>query len=343
MMLPDTVTTSRLTDVLRRSGLPGVSVSAVVEESSRPTLLSRITRLRLSYDGEVANAPDTLILKTGLGTDVGSGFRSGEREVAFYTQIAPRCSIAPRCFEAYCDSDAQKWHLLLQDLTDTHLIATVWPLPPTRQQCERIVEAHARFHAVWWDDQSITTERSASYRQERLHDLQRAFAQFTDRFGDQLSDARRSFYERLLSAMPRLFERYSANRHLTIVQGDAHVWNCFLPRDGSDDVRIFDWDAWHTDFGATDLAYMMATHWYPERRKQLEPALLDRYHATLLAHGVQGYDRSALDHDYRLGVLIRLMSPIRFAAANIPPVVWWNNMERLLLAADDLDCHELLC
>jgi hypothetical protein len=27
---------------------------------------------------------------------------------------------------------------------------------------------------------------------------------------------------------------------------------------------------------------------------------------------------------------------------DIPPVIWWNNLERILLAVDDLGCRELL-
>ena len=61
------------------------------------------------------------------------------------------------------------------------------------------------------------------------------------------------------------------------------MWNCFLPRDGGDDVRLFDWDGWRIGVAASDLAYMMAMHWYPDRRRRLERPLLDRYHATLLA------------------------------------------------------------
>jgi hypothetical protein len=30
------------------------------------------------------------------------------------------------------------------------------------------------------------------------------------------------------------------------------------------------------------------------------------------------------------------------ASANIPPVIWWNNMERLMLAVDDLGYRNLL-
>jgi hypothetical protein len=44
---------------------------------------------------------------------------------------------------------------------------------------------------------------------------------------------------------------------------------------------------------------MMTLHWYLDHRHRHERRLLDRYHATLLAHGVGGYDRRALDDDYR--------------------------------------------
>jgi hypothetical protein len=87
---------------------------------------------------------------------------------------------------------------------------------------------------------------------------------------------------------------------------------------------------------------MMATHWYPDRRQQMERALLDRYHASLLAAGVHDYDRAALTQDYRLAVLWQLTTPVWQAASDIPPVIWWNNLERVLLAVDDLDCRELL-
>jgi predicted TIM-barrel fold metal-dependent hydrolase len=40
----------------------------------------------------------------------------------------------PRCFEAVEATDTSAWHLLLEDLTDTHFIATAWPLPPTLEQ-----------------------------------------------------------------------------------------------------------------------------------------------------------------------------------------------------------------
>jgi hypothetical protein len=80
----------------------------------------------------------------------------------------------------------------------------------------------------------------------------------------------------------------------------------------------------------------------PDRQHRLEAPLLDRYHDGLLAYGVSGYDRAALARDYRLATLRMIMWPLSQAIADIPPVIWWNNLERILLAVDDLGCRELL-
>ncbi len=87
---------------------------------------------------------------------------------------------------------------------------------------------------------------------------------------------------------------------------------------------------------------MMAMHWYPDMRRHIERPLLDCYHAELLARGVRGYDRRALDDDYRLSVLWLSTTPLWQEGNSIPPVIWWNNLERIMMAVDDLNCRELL-
>jgi len=37
-----------------------------------------------------------------------------------------------------------------------------------------------------------------------------------------------------------------------------------------------------------------------------------------------------------------MTTPVWQAANDIPPVIWWNNFERIMLAVDDLGCRELL-
>ena len=346
--LPRAADAEHLTEALRRSGALGDGrVCDAVVESSRATIVSRIIRLRLSYEGAATDAPRSLIVKTGLPERGGVTWNAGRHEVAFYTQVASVMAerLAPRCYEGVWDTGTNEWHLLLEDLTDSHFIATAWPFPPTLEEGRQIIGARARFHAQWWDDPrlgvSIGTWLPADDGQ--LRQFAAEFARFADRVGDRLPPERRTLFERLIDAGPRLNERYHSHRNATIVQGDSHIWNTFLPKTGApDDVRLFDWDSWRLDMATDDLAYMMALHWYPDLRRVFERPLLDHYHAELTAHGVTGYDRRALDDDYRLSVLWQIATPVWQVAYNIPPVIWWNNLGRIFLAVDDLGCHELL-
>jgi hypothetical protein len=338
-----------LTIALRKAGVLGeASVRDVAVESDRPTLVSRIVRLRLEYDGDSGGAPAAVILKTAHPERLATGWESGRNEVAFYRDVAATMppGMVPRCFEAHADDATKSWHLLLEDLTDSHMIVWAWPLPPSFAVCERIVEARARFHAAWWDEPrlgaSIGVRRDAAMVEQTMQRFGTRYEKFAERLGDDLSDEHRALYERFRGATGPLIARYETRRNLTITHNDAHVWNCFLPRSGDSDVRLFDWDSWRIGLGASDLAYMMAVHWYPDRRRRMERALLDRYHTTLVDCGVRNYDRRALDDDYRLSVLWQIATPVWQAAYDIPPVIWWNNMQRVLMAVDDLGCREWL-
>jgi hypothetical protein len=349
-LLPAAADAAHLTEALRKSGVLGASsVKYVAVEKSFATILSHFFRLRLTYDDGAVGAPASLILKAGLPGRAGGPWMGGRHEVAFYTEVAAAMpqGYVPRCFGAHWDPDTGAWHLLFEDLSESHFVATQWPLPPALAQCENIIRMRARFHAAWWDDArlgvTVGTWQDAGAAEQSTKGLIDQYASFADHLGERLSAERRELYARLFDAAPRLTARYHSHRHMTIVQGDAHVWNCFLPRAGSTDAaRLFDWDAWRVDVGSDDLAYMMAIHWYPDLRHSFERHLLDCYHDELVAQGVRDYDRHALQEDYRLSVLWQTTTPIWQHAAGIPPVIWWNNLERIHLAVDDLGCRDLM-
>jgi hypothetical protein len=342
--LPDAATPEHLTDTLRRNGvLSAGRVRDVTTDAPTDTLVSRIVRLRLTYEGLAEEAPPTLILKICK-----PGRDPEGREVQFYKSVAPAtpAGLLLRCFDAEHSPQAKSWHLLLEDVTDSHRIATQPPIPPTETQCRLIVGVLARFHAAWWDATKGSVSVVAPLDPAMVRDIERRlegfWANLSDRLGDRLSADRRRIYERFLAAPPYL-PRMATRKNLSIVHGDAHVWNVFLPNDdSSNDLRLFDWSVWRPGLSASDLAYMMAVHWYPERRRRFERSLLDHYHATLLASGVTSYDRAALDYDYRLAVLVHLRTPLFLSGHGIPPVVWWGHLERIMYAIDDLGCRELL-
>jgi hypothetical protein len=349
--VPAQASGERLTDVLRRAGLLGGdgAVADVAVEASRTLLVSRVARLRLTYTGDAGAAPSHLFFKARRGDLEGALAERGRRECEFYATVAAATppGLLPRCYEAVASSDGV-WHLLMEDLTATHEAPIDWPVPPTVEHGDRIIEAHARFHAHWWDHPRLGvsvghfTDTSGALDQY-LASCATDFSSFADRLGDRLSPERRGLYERLLAAAPRLIARYRSHRDLTIVHGDAHTWNVMLSRDPvRPDVRLIDWDGWRVDVGTDDLAYMIALYWSPERRRRLERRSLERYHATLVAHGVRGYDVDALWKDYRLSVLWQITTPVWQAAHKLGPWIWWPSLERVMVAVDDLDCTELL-
>jgi ecdysteroid kinase len=335
--------------ILERAGVLGdLHVQDVTIISDRPTLMSRIIRLRLTYDGPANALPGSLIVKTGLPEQRGTEWMNGQQEVAFYSDVAPSlpAGLVPRCFEAHHADATTPWHLVLEDLTDTHAVATEWPLPPSEAQCRTIVGSLGRLHAAWWEDPrlgvSVGARLDDAARDKFIQQVIGHFNVFADRLGDELSSERRAFYESLIAAAPRLHKRYRDAKNITLAHGDAHVWNCFQPQNGSDDVRWFDWGGWRIGVPTNDLAYMMAVHWYPERRKRLERALLDHYHKVLLENGVRSYNRTDMQEDYRLSVLGQTITPVFQAGLKLPPVIWWNNFQRIMAAVDDLGCRELL-
>jgi thiamine kinase-like enzyme len=185
-----------------------------------------------------------------------------------------------------------------------------------------------------WGDRGTFDQRLQSFAQQ--------FARFIDQHGEMVPFERRDLYQRLLDQAPRLIARFYSHRNLTVIHGDAHPWNFFLSRNDGFNVRLIDWENWSIDTATDDLAYMMAMLWYPDRRRRMERALLDLYHGALLEKGVSAYSRQALDDDYRLSVLWLITRPVVQAMANIGPAVWWNNLERIMLAVDDLGCRDLL-
>ncbi|KYG23066.1 aminoglycoside phosphotransferase [Bradyrhizobium sp. AT1] len=348
--LPAVVEPARLTAALRRGGvLDAGAVREVKVLHQRDTVVSHIIRLGLRYVGEATGAPQSLILKTANAAFAEKLANGGRREVEYYTQLAPTMApgLVPRCFDGHFDEDSLVWHLLLEDLTDSHEIATAWPLPPSRDQAIAIVATLARWHAAWWDHPSlgetVGTFASPEDSAERMETFAGHYDRFADFLGDRLSEERRTLYRRLIDQSDRLSQRYQSRRHLSITHGDAHVWNFLLPRAGvADTARIFDFDLWSINVPTHDLAYMMAMHWYPERRQSLERPLVNLYHDTLIESGITGYTRGALDRDYRWAVLWQITRPVWQWSINFPPVIWWNNLERIFAAVDDLGCEELL-
>lgn len=147
----------------------------------------------------------------------------------------------------------------------------------------------------------------------------------------------------MLAATPRLLQRYRTGQNLTLIHGDAHAWCFYFPKEGvAGGVRLYEWHNFVAPFTAAyDLARFMAIYWYPERRRRYEGDLLAHYHDALEAGGVRGYTLDALKEDYRHAVILNLDRPVILSDV-VHASVWWDHLERIMLAYEDLDCEALL-
>jgi aminoglycoside phosphotransferase (APT) family kinase protein len=149
-------------------------------------------------------------------------------------------------------------------------------------------------------------------------------------------------YERVFASSLAPWTRLAVPRALTVAHGDAHAWNFLFSRDGNGAAVLIDWQLWHVDVGARDLAFFMALHWYPSRRRELEQALVRHYHDRIGECGVSGYAFDELWLDYRRCVVRNLTIPVLFWSRGMAPEGWWHRLECAVAAFLDLGCEELL-
>jgi len=267
----------------------------------------------------------------------------GNREILFYQAIVDDSANLPipRCYDAVWDDATGQFHLLLEDLSETH-IQLEPPIPPSQERAEQGVDCLADLHAHFWASPRLGSPPFVT-RESESESVAKLFAGFCDFLGDNLSPQRRQIYEKSMGALARLDEQARTGHRLPLTHGDAHAWNFLYPRDPARDcARLLDWEVMGVGIGTDDLAYMMTLFWYPERRARLEQPLLHRYHSRLLQRGVSDYEWETCWEDYRHSVIRKLFEPVWWWSSNFSRHLWWDRLERVLLAFDDLGCIELV-
>ena len=210
------------------------------------------------------------------------------------------------------------------------------------KDCVRAVRSLARIHAHWWGSAQAEAERQRRLpgredARNRILDCARALI---DKLGDALSVPRRTLIDRLAHSYPTAHEaRLASSARQTVVHGDAHLWNFLIPADESIRPTLIDWQLWGVDFGAADLAYMIALHWFAERRARFEKSMISGYLDELQSCGID-CEFEDLWSDYRFAVAGLLTKVVVYASV-IPAGIWWPHLERAFTAFEDLKCAEL--
>ncbi len=351
----DQITPEWLTAVLRQGGhLKQGAVTAVAPQGSQTDTAEgpgfhKRNRIDIRYSSDATrSAPTRLYLKAQDGA---LHKDAGEHEVAFCRSVAAQMPLPPTpiCFDATYNSESGAYHLLLEDVSETH--QTIHPEEPARSSdLDRMLAALATVHAFWWGRQQLGQRVGTLPTTEAIRtsftQLENVFPAYVDYLGDRLSVERRGVYERVLERYPSVLTRRLAQlQTLTLVHNDAHTGNFLLPRHVREQrVFLIDWQQWGVDVGLHDVAYLIALSWYPERRARMEHRAVRGYYEQLRQNGVAGYDWQACWDDYRMQVISNLLVP--FWAWVFQGAHWgyhrWHQLEKAMLAIQDLHCEEYL-
>ncbi|MGI9324102.1 MAG: aminoglycoside phosphotransferase family protein [Pseudomonadales bacterium] len=337
------MTPEQLTVALRDGGqLPKGTVTNVVQtQHPAEALMSEVFNLEFSYSADSdGNRPHRCLLKVVAP----QMFRAGKGEVEFYRWLATQDRKPSALIESYgtlLDDSTSLAAVLMED-RGTALSPPEWPVPPQYAQCQQSVATLAQVHGRWWGGTEL--EAVAVTRPPPQQDVPRLAActtELIDKLGDALSLQRRALLERVIAYFPEQHAaRLADSKAATIVHGDAHLWNFLVAEDEAGSCALIDWQLWHVDFGVADLAYMLALHWFPERRQRYESDLIRHYVEQINASG-QDYSVDQARSDYRF-MVAGLLTKVVIYASVLPANIWWPHLERAFLAFDDLQCSQLI-
>lgn len=348
----DQVTPEWLTTVLSHSGaLTSGRVTSIDLESSE-RILSTSTRLRIAYSEDATGAvPPRLFLKT-VNADQDEDF-FGASEVNYYRRDYEglACAPIPRCYDAVFSEERRCYHLLLDDLTESHIEAKY--KPRTLAYGLILAEALACLHAHWWGAKRLAESGDViptAEQIERFVDVARPGAgHILESFTAELEPHwPAAIHEILEGHPPAMAARTRHGNGFTLIHGDPNWNNILVPRDGERPLYIidrqpFDWSltVW---LGVYDLAYALVLDWDVDERRQLEKPILRHYHDQLAARGVADYSWAQLMRDYRLCVAMCVYVAIEWCRGGINAPwthVWLPMLQQALTACDDLDCREI--
>ena len=342
--VPD-LTPPGFTAMLRDAGaLPRGAVTSFAITRRLRTTVSNLCFATITYSQDAPPLPNRVLVKWPLEGTVAPD--RGLPERTFYNELAPSLSSPPlvRCVATAPLSTGPQW-LVLEDLRSTHTNPP-WPHPPSYSEAEGAVSALAQIHAHWWEAPTLGTSVGAPHTVASLREMVQGIAAqlpgFLEALGDTLSGRDRRLLETVFGSSLAPWLRLVDSRALTVTHGDAHTWNFLFPRSGAGLPYLIDWQLWHLDVGARDLAFMIALHWDPPLRQEGERPLLHLYHRRLAVGGVSGYSFEDLWLDYRRCAVRNLTFPIILWGRGLPPAAWRHRLECALAAYRDLDGDDFL-
>lgn len=351
------ITPAWLTAALKHKGSSShasVASYSVEQINEGKGFMNEIVRLTVVYDDERGDLPSSIIIKLPSGDPalkaLGEKERTSEREIRFYTEIAPDAGLGtPYCY--YGDVDPITGHaiLLLEDMGGARHGDSVAGC--SFADAENALRQLAAFHAKWWNNPELDNYSWLPLKDVETSLYQELYAESWElllgQIGPRMAKELRSIGDRLCPDLPSIKSQLS-KPPLTISHGDFRLDNCFLGTAANPhNLVVFDWQYCSRGRGILDVGAFILEAYSPSDRRRDEMDLLKAYHSQLIKNGVDNYTFEDCLHDYRLSILdffifwVVVGGPCDFSGDRAS-VYLQNAMRRFEAAIADLECVSLL-
>lgn len=346
------VTAEWLTSTLIKSGALTQGAVATFDLGTGRGNWSTSASLHLHYvEGSQGALPQKLFLKM-VNTDL-EDESFGASEVDYYTRDYVDVEGAPliRCYDASFSPEQQRYHLLLDDLSETHVEAG--RKVPALNYGLALAEALATLHARWWGAERLTEAKAPIHSPEHIQrfvDIAHpGVTHILNQFSTELNPHWHDLIHTLYAKHPQaLINRTQEPNGFTLIHGDVGDRNILVPQNGDRPLYIIDRQPFNwsltTWLGVYDLAYAMVLDWEIETRRNLELPILRHYHSWLIQKGLLGYSWEQLLEDYRLCVAMGVYIATEYCRGGVYEQwipFWMPMLQRSLTACDDWNCSQL--
>ncbi|WP_260759137.1 ecdysteroid 22-kinase family protein [Mycobacterium sp. SMC-4] len=308
----DDLSSEWLTAVIGEGAVTGYTVDRIGTGQ-----MSQCYRVGLHYaDGETGPAAVVLKIAAPDGSSRQTGASMGlyEREVRFYTDIAPRVHGAvAHCYHAAYDPDSGAFDLVLSDAAPA--VAGDEIRGATPEQARLALQQVGNIHRRLLGDDTLEGAAWINRESPVTQDLVAAlYAGFIDRYRDRISDEHRAVCERFVEVFDEYMDtQSSSDAPRGLVHGDFRLDNMLFGTAGAEQpLTVLDWQTvtWGPAF--SDVAYFLGCALPVAHRREQYDELLGVYHEALGPDSGVTIDdvRDGVRRQSFFGVLMSIVSPM---------------------------------
>ncbi|MFZ2177057.1 MAG: phosphotransferase [Rhodococcus sp. (in: high G+C Gram-positive bacteria)] len=211
----------------------------------------------------------------------------------------PRLTEFPPPRGTYPNSETGDFVLVLEDLSPAESGDQI--IGCSVSQAKVVMDAAAALHGPSWGNIDLD-DAEWNVRPNWIPQIQDTypalFAEFRKAFADRNTEQEFAIGEKFGQVIGRWFDEQP--RPWTITHGDYRLDNILFDiKGGTEPVGILDWQTIMLGPGTADVSYFLGGCLPTELRRENETALLQRYHSSLIEHGVHDYGFDRLVRDYR--------------------------------------------